>query len=127
MAEFAESRQNASSSDVFKIFHEKYIDSDMNNLCNAYKNLCKDKCFALKALSIKSANCLESVSFSQASVVVEEHLDNWYPFGIVFLTGLKILRNFLQDGTVPQPDKQRDILSSLLTYLLDTGNGAISC
>ena len=107
--------------EVFNNFHERYNDSDIDILCNAFKNLAQEKSIALKALSIKSANCLDSVSFSQASVLVEEHLEKWYPFGMVFLTGLRILRNFLQDGAVPQVDKERDILLSLLTYLLDKG------
>ena len=107
--------------EVFNNFHERYNDSDSDILCSAFKNLSQEKSIAFKALSIKSANCLDSVSFRQASVVVEEHLEKWYPFGMVFLTGLRILRNFLQDGAVPQVDKERDILSSLLTYLLDNG------
>ena len=131
MADFAESmaltfgeesRQRASVSDVFKTFHETYDASDMEILCTAYKNLSNYHEIALKALSIKSANCLESVSFANASVVVEEHLDTWYPIGMVFLTGLRILQAFLQEETVPEPGKKREILSSLLTYLLDKGS-----
>ena len=130
MADFAESmastfgeesRHRASVSDVFKTFHETYDASDMEILCTAYRNLSNYHEIALKVLSIKSANCLESVSFANASVVVEEHLNTWYPIGMVFLTGLRILKAFLQEETVPEPGKKREILSSLLTYLLDKG------
>ena len=129
MADFTESmttfgevsRHRANVSDVFKTFHETYDASDMEILCTAYKNLSYYHEIALKALSIKSANCIESVSFANASVVVEEHLDTWYPIGMVFLTGLRVLQAFLQEETVPEPGKKREILSSLLTYLLDKG------
>ena len=116
------SHQKASLDDVFKVFHETYDASDMEILCTAYKNLSQYQEIALKALSIKSTNSLESVSFTNASVAVEEHLDTWYPIGMIFLTGLRILQAFLQDETVPEPGKRREILSSLVTYLLDKGN-----
>ena len=113
--------QKASVNDVFTKFHETYSSSDMEILCTAYRNLSKYQEIALKALSIKSANSLESVSFTNASVVVDEHLDTWYPIGMIFLTGLKILQAFLQDEAVPEPGKQRDVLAALVTYLLDKG------
>ena len=107
--------------DVFKFFHENYNDADMDILCEAYRSLSKINAVALNACTLKNANCLDSVSFTKASVSVEEHLDNWYPIGMVFLTGLRIIRNFLQDDVIPEQPRQRDILASLLTYLLDKG------
>ena len=107
--------------DVFEAFHERCNEADMSVLCKAYRNLSREKACALKACTIKAANCLEPVRFTKALVSVEEHLDNYYPIGMMFLTGLRILQNFLQDEVIPENPTHRAALSSLLTYLLDKG------
>lgn len=88
------STERSHMDDVFKNFHQKYDDSDLDFLCEAYRIPYRINVVALKACTVKYANCQDSVNFAKASVSVEEQLDNWYPIEMVFKTSLRILGTF---------------------------------
>ena len=104
--------------DVFTNFHSKYGIADMSLLCSAYENLF-DESF-LKAFSIDIANCTKAASFKKAYIDLQWHTDEIYSFADIFATGLTVLRSFLLSKEIPKPP-YREILSSLLTYLINKG------
>ena len=105
--------------DVFTSFHTRHKDK-MDTLRRAYGKLSENSS-AFKAIEIVSSDCTKSRTFTTAYLDVKEHTERIYIIGPIFESGLRHLYNFLHRREIPEDNKTKEILSSLLNYLMDEG------
>jgi hypothetical protein len=106
------------------MFHKFHSSADKSYLCKSFRQLCDDRVNSLISLEISycDAAAENGKQFSRATCHGKPVIKELYPFGSIFLRGVRILKGILKDEKhMPcnEEDVGQKLLTPLLNYLFD--------